>query len=80
MKVRATMKGYYKHRRVKEGEVFSLVPIQYSKDGKRAELSIDEQFSSRWMEVVKDTDESAPKLPTLDVDMDAEYGEPEEVI
>ena len=48
MKVRATMLGYYNHRRRREGEVF--------------EVFDEKAFSTKWMEKLdKPVEEPAPK-------------------
>lgn len=61
MLVRATQKGYYNLKRIKEGEIFELVPIEglYKDDSKPGEAkpvkktwTPEEQFSSKWMEKV----------------------------
>lgn len=57
MKVRATQVGYIYHRRRREGEVFELKTIKghkQDKDGrlKPIEITPEQQFSARWMEVV----------------------------
>lgn len=53
--------GYYGHRRIKEGQVFDLVP--YTKDGKI--VSAEMQFSKKWMERVEIPSASVPeKTPT----------------
>lgn len=67
MKVRAIEKGYYGMDRIKPGEIFHLVPVKGKKLIKNAmgreELvphvfSVEEQFSSKWMEKVEDDAES----------------------
>lgn len=39
--------GYYNHRRIREGEMFTLIPYK-QKDG--TVVSSEQQFSSKWME------------------------------
>jgi hypothetical protein len=45
MLVKATQIGYYGHLRRRAGDVFELKPVK----GKKVTLSIEEQFSSKWM-------------------------------
>ena len=57
MKVRATMLGYYGHKRRREGQEFELEPIKRLRkqaDGTMKEITIspEQQFSTRWMEKV----------------------------
>lgn len=51
MRVRATQTGYYGHKRRKAGEQFELTPLK-NKDG--SVTSVEQQFSSKWMEAVED--------------------------
>jgi hypothetical protein len=57
MKVRAIKLGYYEHIRRRVGDVFELIPL---KDSKGKTISIEQQFSDKWMEkVAKGTPEKS---------------------
>lgn len=59
IKVRATKMGYYDHARRREGDVFTLKPIEGAvkdSDGRNVKkkfFTAREQFSPNWMEEVK---------------------------
>lgn len=57
MKVKATMTGYYDHKRIREGQVFELKPLK-TKDGKT--IDVEKQFSKVWMERL-DVENKKPK-------------------
>lgn len=63
MKVRALKLGYYQHKRRREGDVFTLVPVKaVDKDGKSYVVPPEKQFSNRWMELYSKKVEVAPEV------------------
>lgn len=53
MQVRAKRLGYHNHVRVREGEVFILKERKgLDRDGKQITMSPEQQFSSKWMELL----------------------------
>lgn len=49
--------GYYGHRRIREGQVFDLVPYT-GQDGKI--VSAEKQFSKKWMEPAEKSSAAVP--------------------
>lgn len=50
MKVKALKTGYYNHKRQKPGSIFELEPYEVvDEKGKEKIVSVEEQFSPRWM-------------------------------
>lgn len=70
IKVRAVQMGYYQHKRRREGDVFTLVPLRsVERDGRgnpkkdpKTRMTIPciitplQQFSDRWMEIVESSE------------------------
>ena len=51
MKVKATRKGFYGGSIREEDAAFTLEVVEYTgKDGKKAKMSTEDQFSSSWMQ------------------------------
>lgn len=58
MKVKALKDGFYGDRIQRKGSVFILAPRKtkgVDEKGKPVVLSVDQQFSSKWMEKVTET-------------------------
>lgn len=64
MRVIATKMGYYNHRRIKEGEEFTLVDRKgKDKDGKAIVIPAEKQLSSQWMVEADKADEAEYRRP-----------------
>lgn len=61
MKVQATQLGYYEHKRRREGDVFELVE---RKDRHGKVMTVNQQFSSKWMKKVSDDTEKSESVMT----------------
>lgn len=64
--------GYYGHQRIREGEMFDLVPYT-GQDGKI--VSAEKQFSKKWMEVVE-----KPSSRSIVISPEKEISEPQKQI
>lgn len=64
MRVIATKRGYYNHRRINEGEEFTLVDRKgKDKDGKAVVIPAEKQFSKLWMVKADEVDETEFRKP-----------------
>jgi hypothetical protein len=52
MQVRAKKLGVYGARRRRPGDIFILVPRTTQKNGKEVMVTVEQQFSSKWMEKI----------------------------
>jgi len=65
MRVIAKKRGYYNHRRINEGEEFTLVDRKgKDKDGKSIVIPVEKQLSSNWMIEADKADEAEYRRPT----------------
>lgn len=89
MKVQAMQLGYYQHKRRREGDVFTLVPIKSKqrdpKTGEMKEIVItpEQQFSKKWMKNLDEAPAKKGKGKSQNQEPEVEESEPsadEEVI
>lgn len=75
MKVQATALGYYGDKRIREGQVFELIERTIGDKEKRRTITVDQQFSDKWMKKV-DQDASVQPRPRVQESVQLEETRP----